>query len=475
MPPPKGKLPPPPTSVVAQKLKLAAMSASMGAQDLETAKSVIPSPPNRFNRTKEKTGDCGGEEVPLVGVGGGGYLDVSPEDDTAASTGVEAGAAASETTRTPTAASDDNDGGIYQREIHTSASGGTTIASKRAEFTVKVEATDGAEGYSITLGNKSGDASTSEGAAAVIIVEMENVKSSFPPEIGDEVLAINGVAVDTLEKAVGLLGNATAVPLPIKLARTFGIPPATPTPPRKRELEQEQGAGVAGVARVAGVAGVAGAGAGASGVEGKREKEGNDSEAPMVQTVDVLNECSRCGAGGAKLTCSRCKKVRYCNSQCQSTHWKAGGHKAVCKPPPPAPRKSPCPLCDSNEDDRTVDTSFAVCCCKCGQLHCGGCRPKLYLDNAASCGGCGASFDVSMPDKYAGMWSLVHDKLPGKYTTHAAVAIAHAHAEGRGVDQNMEEAVRWYIRAAEGGRTEAQYFLGRAYLQGEGTLKRLKR
>jgi len=46
--------------------------------------------------------------------------------------------------------------------------------------------------------------------------------------------------------------------------------------------------------------------------------------------------CSNCGigekGGGAALKpCSRCKVALYCGRECQVQHWKAGGHKAVCK------------------------------------------------------------------------------------------------------------------------------------------------
>ena len=47
--------------------------------------------------------------------------------------------------------------------------------------------------------------------------------------------------------------------------------------------------------------------------------------------------CAQCGAaetaGGsvALKPCSRCKAVVYCSRECHATHWKAGGHKAVCK------------------------------------------------------------------------------------------------------------------------------------------------
>jgi TPR repeat protein len=46
--------------------------------------------------------------------------------------------------------------------------------------------------------------------------------------------------------------------------------------------------------------------------------------------------CANCGvketAGSVALKpCSRCKAVVYCGKACQEKHWKAGGHRAVCK------------------------------------------------------------------------------------------------------------------------------------------------
>jgi len=46
--------------------------------------------------------------------------------------------------------------------------------------------------------------------------------------------------------------------------------------------------------------------------------------------------CSNCGIGeiggdAALKPCSRCKVALYCGRKCQVRHWKAGGHKAVCK------------------------------------------------------------------------------------------------------------------------------------------------
>ena len=85
----------------------------------------------------------------------GGYLDISPASDAAQ-------AAPSPPVSLP----------LLRRQAAEYEA--PAIASKRAEFTVKVEATEGAEGYSITLGDRDG---------AVVIVELENVKAPYPPEV----------------------------------------------------------------------------------------------------------------------------------------------------------------------------------------------------------------------------------------------------------------------------------------------------
>lgn len=41
------------------------------------------------------------------------------------------------------------------------------------------------------------------------------------------------------------------------------------------------------------------------------------------------NNCSECSKAECTLTCSSCKKVYYCGSECQKKHWKT--HKQICK------------------------------------------------------------------------------------------------------------------------------------------------
>jgi uncharacterized protein len=43
-----------------------------------------------------------------------------------------------------------------------------------------------------------------------------------------------------------------------------------------------------------------------------------------------------------------------------------------------------------------------------------------------------------------------------------------AYKEGRGVDQNDEEAVKWYRAAADQGHADGQFLMGVAYKDGQG-------
>lgn len=47
--------------------------------------------------------------------------------------------------------------------------------------------------------------------------------------------------------------------------------------------------------------------------------------------MSQLQACAHCGKPNRSLSCSRCKSVKYCNSECQRTHWPT--HKQVCRAP----------------------------------------------------------------------------------------------------------------------------------------------
>lgn len=49
--------------------------------------------------------------------------------------------------------------------------------------------------------------------------------------------------------------------------------------------------------------------------------------------------CANCRNEGAKLRCSTCKKVVYCNRNCQRSDWRF--HKRICKKPEPKKKDPP--------------------------------------------------------------------------------------------------------------------------------------
>ena len=50
----------------------------------------------------------------------------------------------------------------------------------------------------------------------------------------------------------------------------------------------------------------------------------------IVPITEAYN-CWNCKEKNGVHMCSACGEARYCSVECQKTHWKTGGHKAVCK------------------------------------------------------------------------------------------------------------------------------------------------
>jgi Tfp pilus assembly protein PilF len=61
---------------------------------------------------------------------------------------------------------------------------------------------------------------------------------------------------------------------------------------------------------------------------------GADSS-PSTKKKAARKPCGSCGKlVGNTLQCSQCKSTCYCSLDCQKAHWKGGGHKHECRPPP---------------------------------------------------------------------------------------------------------------------------------------------
>lgn len=64
----------------------------------------------------------------------------------------------------------------------------------------------------------------------------------------------------------------------------------------------------------------------------RRMKEGVSSDVTAFsEPTNRLDRCANCGEPGQPtlLTCSACKKIKYCSKTCQKSHWKT--HKIGCK------------------------------------------------------------------------------------------------------------------------------------------------
>ena len=244
-------------------------------------------------------------------------------------------------------------------------------------------------------------------------------------------------------------------------------------------------------------------------------------------TVDV-NACDECGAPGAIQRCARCRATVYCHAACQRLHWR-GGHDRTCRAavgaraagsvagargaptptrasplryPTPTPTSTPahtpasaqagavhtdnaarecggggggegdaepvnpCPLCICNEDDSGDD--FGACYA-CGQMYCGECNAAGVVGAVGGrCPTCRAPFGVSHTEETKRLWSLVHDRSPGRHTPVAQNHLGVMFSEGRGTTQDQAEAVQWYRKAAEQEYAPAQLNLGCMYSKGTG-------
>jgi hypothetical protein len=65
-------------------------------------------------------------------------------------------------------------------------------------------------------------------------------------------------------------------------------------------------------------------------------------------------------------------------------------------------------------------------------------------------------------------------QLAEKGNAEAQLKLAQMYQEGKGVAQNLQEAVNWSKKAAEQGLAQAQLFLGQMYASGKGVAKDVK-
>ena len=148
-----------------------------------------------------------------------------------------------------------------------------------------------------------------------------------------------------------------------------------------------------------------------------------------------------------------------------------------------------CPLCLENKDDlgfnshpsTTITDHTCGMCLVCGQKTCGPCvyivERKMRLHFARfgpNCPTCRASLMVSDEENFLRLWTLVHDKPPGRHTPEALYRLGYRYGLGKGVPQSHPDAWAWFARAAEhqhpGGQTELGTMYDAGQYTGEKTL-----
>lgn len=71
-------------------------------------------------------------------------------------------------------------------------------------------------------------------------------------------------------------------------------------------------------------------------------------------------------------------------------------------------------------------------------------------------------------DKDAASGLALLEKAANGGNTSSSIYLGNIYANGRGVEQNMERAMKWYEQAASAGDAHSQYIVGLAYLDGSG-------
>ena len=143
----------------------------------------------------------------------------------------------------------------------------------------------------------------------------------------------------------------------------------------------------------------------------------------------------------------------------------AGGGGGVAVEDDEVDPVNPCPLCLGNEDD----SGECGACYACGQMYCGECNDTGSVRAVGDlCPTCRAPFDVSDEENHKRLWSLVHDRTPGRHTPEAQYNLGCMYADGEGVAQDNAQAARWHRLAAEQGHKRAQYNLGVLHRDGTG-------
>ena len=242
-------------------------------------------------------------------------------------------------------------------------------------------------------------------------------------------------------------------------------------------------------------------------------EESKDNETEPTANETPTKFCSACGKkSDALMKCRACKCVWYCDKKCQNRHWKE--HKKECRrikkildsrggkldvgseldigPLGKVPPREECPICMSVLPIREFLSTYAPCC---GKTLCGGCEYMHQMKSSGelTCAFCREPISRSDEERLARLGKRVKLKDPyalqnlgllyctGSYglsvnqkkgidllreaadlgCTVAQYQLAAFHHNGEmSLEENKEEALKYFTKAAEGGDVVARHNLG---------------
>lgn len=130
-----------------------------------------------------------------------------------------------------------------------------------------------------------------------------------------------------------------------------------------------------------------------------------------------------------------------------------------------------CPICIMNLDEAWCGNISPCMCTVCGQSFCGECKTNLHQLSIKSCPMCKMQFEVPAEVQYTRLLNMVQNRSVGRHTHRAQFYIGGLYIKGRGVIANLEEVLKWFRMAANGGYSHAQYHIGLIYTKGVCGLK----
>ena len=220
------------------------------------------------------------------------------------------------------------------------------------------------------------------------------------------------------------------------------------------------------------------------------EKKDDNTEPNAENGTPSKKVCSACEKkSDALMKCRACKCVWYCDKECQNKHWKE--HRKDCKhikkeldkrggkldlgnekdvgPIRKLPPKEECPICMRVLPLHTRLQTYKTCY---GKTLCGGCELQHFTRSGGrhTCAFCRTAAPKSDEDYLARLSKRVERK-----DAEAICQLAMKHGDGaRGLPVDQAKCIDLLRQSADLGFSDAQYHLGTCYHFGERGLEQNK-